>query len=52
MRAYSRTHTLTDDQQKLVRGELSSFIQELLLGKKSAATAVRDNKNAPIGKLS
>jgi hypothetical protein len=33
MRAYSRTHTLTDDQTLRVRSELSAFIDALLLGK-------------------
>lgn len=52
MRAYSRTHTLTDDQQQQVRAELSKFIHELLLGKRPAAAELRDNENAPIGKVS
>jgi hypothetical protein len=33
MRAYSRTHTLTDEQSLRVRSELSAFIEELMLGK-------------------
>jgi hypothetical protein len=33
MRAYSRTHTLTDDEHLQVRGELSKFVQDLLVGK-------------------
>jgi hypothetical protein len=35
MRAYSRTHRLTDEQHLQVRGELSKFIRELMLGGQS-----------------
>jgi len=35
MRAYSRTHKLTDEQHQEVRGELSKFIRELMLGGQS-----------------
>lgn len=45
MRAYSRTRTLTEDQQQLVRGELSKFIQELIVGE-SAARELRDEEKA------
>jgi hypothetical protein len=34
MRAYSRTHQLTEAQTIMVRQELSAFIDELLAGKK------------------
>jgi hypothetical protein len=34
MTAYSRTHRLTEAQTRLVRQELSAFIDELLTGKK------------------
>jgi len=34
MKAYSRTHQLTEAQTRLVRRELSAFIDELLAGKK------------------
>ena len=44
MRAYSRTRTLTEDQQQLVRGELSKFIQELIVGQK--AREMREDDNA------
>jgi hypothetical protein len=33
MRAYSRKHTLTDEQTVRVHLELSTFIEELMLGK-------------------
>ncbi|MGH6711043.1 MAG: hypothetical protein ACREEK_18975 [Bradyrhizobium sp.] len=33
MAAYSRTHQLTEEQARLVRQELSAFIEELLAGK-------------------
>ena len=35
MRAYSCTHKLTDEQHQQVRGELSKFIRELMLGGQS-----------------
>lgn len=46
MRAYSRTRSLTDSQQQLVRGELSKFIQELVIGQKVIAEELRDQKDA------
>ena len=33
MRAYSRKHTLNEEQTLRVRSELSAFIEELMLGK-------------------
>lgn len=33
MAAYGRTHQLTEEQARLVRQELSVFIEELLAGK-------------------
>lgn len=32
MRAYSRKHSLTDEQTLRVRSELSAFIEQLMLG--------------------
>lgn len=43
MRAYSRTRTLTEDQQQLVRGELSKFIQKLIVGQKTREMREDDN---------
>ncbi len=34
MKAYSRTHQLTEAQTTMVRQELSAFIDQLLAGKK------------------
>lgn len=45
MRAYCRTHVLTEEQQQQVRAELSEFIQELIMGQKPAVVKLR-NKNA------
>ena len=42
MAAYSRTHPLTEEQARLVRQELSVFIEELLAGKNL------DNRNWPV----
>ena len=44
MQAYCRTHILTEDQQQQVRGELSKFIQELLLGKQPRINSPKDTK--------
>jgi hypothetical protein len=50
MRAYLQTRSLTDEQEQQVRGELSSFIQELLLGKQPPGdTANPVRRNGPIG---
>jgi hypothetical protein len=53
MRAYLQTRSLTDEQQQQVRGELSSFIQDLLLGKQPASDTANDvrpdDRNGPIG---
>jgi len=53
MRAYTRTHKLTDEQHQQVRDELSKFIRELMLvglptdGKPKKAQP--DRQNAPTG---
>jgi hypothetical protein len=53
MRAYSRVHKLTDEQHQQVRGELSKFIRELMLGGQSAEAKQdemqRDRQNTPTG---
>jgi hypothetical protein len=53
MRAYSRTHKLTDEQHQQVRGELAKFIRELMLGGQSAEgkreEMRRDRQEAPTG---
>jgi hypothetical protein len=43
MRAYSRTHQLTEAQTAMVRQDLSAFIDELLAGKKP------DDRILPVG---
>jgi flagellar hook-basal body complex protein FliE len=42
MRAYSRTHKLTDEQHQQVRGELAKFIRELMLGGQSAEVRLEE----------
>ena len=42
MAAYSRNHPMTEDQARLVRRELSVFIEELLAGKNLG------NRNWPV----
>jgi hypothetical protein len=42
MRAYSKTHKLTDAQYEQVRVELSAFIRELALGEPLTADGTQE----------
>jgi hypothetical protein len=46
MRAYASKHRLSPEQAVLVRAELSSFIAELLSGKRPQVTMVPETANA------
>ena len=48
MRAYQRTRKLTDEDASLVRAELSKFIDELMLGKKSTIAEPKNERSRPI----